>query len=74
MTNNYLTPVLLPGKSHGWRSLVGCCLCGRTGLDTTEAMQQQQQQFKKVLHMFKMMNGTIKSHYSIENVGTISQD
>ena len=19
------TPVLLPGKSHGWRSLVGCC-------------------------------------------------
>ena len=19
-------PVLLPGKSHGWRSLVGCCL------------------------------------------------
>ena len=20
----HLTPVLLPGKSHGWRSLVGC--------------------------------------------------
>ena len=30
------TPVLLPGKSHGWRSLVGCCLWGRTELDTTE--------------------------------------
>ena len=23
------TPVLLPGKSHGWRSLVGCSPCGR---------------------------------------------
>ena len=23
------TPVLLPGKSHGWRSLVGCCPWGR---------------------------------------------
>jgi len=22
------TPVLLPGKSHGWRSLVGCSLWG----------------------------------------------
>ena len=21
------TPVLLPGKSHGWRSLVGCSPC-----------------------------------------------
>ena len=24
-----LTPVLLPGKSHGWRSLVGCSPWGR---------------------------------------------
>ena len=29
--------VLLPGKSHGRRSLVGCCLWGRTEQDTTEA-------------------------------------
>ena len=35
------TPVLLPGKSHGWRSLVGCIPWGRTELDTTEATQQQ---------------------------------
>ena len=33
----HLTPVLLPGKSHGWRSLVGCSLWGRTESDTTEA-------------------------------------
>ena len=30
------TPVLLPGKSHGWRSLVGCSPWGRWGSDTTE--------------------------------------
>ena len=30
------TPVLLPGKSHGRRSLVGCCPWGREELDTTE--------------------------------------
>ena len=36
------TLVLLPGKSHGWRSLVGCRPWGRTELDTTEATQQQQ--------------------------------
>ena len=38
------TPVFLPGESHGQRSLVGCCLWGRTESDTTEATQQQQQQ------------------------------
>ena len=31
------TPVLLPGKPHGWRSLVGCHLWGRTESDMTEA-------------------------------------
>ena len=31
------TPVLLPGKSPGQRSLVGCRLWGRTESDTTEA-------------------------------------
>ena len=30
------TPVLLPGKSHGQRSLVGCSLWSREELDTTE--------------------------------------
>ena len=32
------TPVLLPGKSHGWRSLVGCSPWGRWELDTTELL------------------------------------
>ena len=30
------TPVFLPGESQGWGSLVGCCLWGRTELNTTE--------------------------------------
>ena len=30
------TPVFLPGESRGGGSLVGCCLWGRTELDTTE--------------------------------------
>ena len=30
------TPVLLPGKSHGWRSLVGCSPWGRKESDMTE--------------------------------------
>ena len=36
------TPVLLPGKSHGRWSLVGCYLWGRTESDTTETTEQQQ--------------------------------
>ena len=32
------TPVLLPGKSHGRRSLEGCSLWGHWGLDTTEQL------------------------------------
>ena len=32
------TPVLLPGKSHGRRSLVGCSPWGRWGSDTTERL------------------------------------
>ena len=32
------TPALLPGKSHGWRSLVGCSPWGLKELDTTERL------------------------------------
>ena len=32
------TPVLLPGKSHGWRSLVGCSPWGRLKSDATERL------------------------------------
>ena len=32
------TPVLLPGKSHGWRSLVGCSPWGHWRSDMTERL------------------------------------
>ena len=32
------TPVLLPGKSHGWRSLVGCSSWGREESHMTERL------------------------------------
>ena len=32
------TPVLLPGKSHGWRSLVRCSPWGRSESDMTERL------------------------------------
>ena len=32
------TPVLLPRKSHGWRSLVGCSPWGRYKSDATERL------------------------------------
>ena len=32
------TPVLLPGKSHGWRSLAGCSPWGCEELNTTERL------------------------------------
>ena len=32
------TPVLLPGKSHGWRSLVGCSPWGHEESDRTERL------------------------------------
>ena len=34
----YSTPLLLPGKSHGWRSLVGCSPWGREESDTTQQL------------------------------------
>ena len=33
------TPVLLPGKSHEWRSLVGCSPCSHKESNTTEQLQ-----------------------------------
>ena len=32
------TPALLPGKSHGWRSLVGCSPWGHKESNTTEGL------------------------------------
>ena len=59
------TPVLLPGEFQGQGSLVGCRLWGRTGSDTTEVLEQQQQQ-KSSRAMIKQMpvDDWIKTKFS----------
>ena len=45
------TPALLPGKSHGWRSVVGYSPWGRKESDTTEQLHIQQGNHLKELHI-----------------------
>ena len=42
-----LLEVFLPGESHRWRRLVGCCPQGRTELDTAEATQHAYMHWRK---------------------------
>ena len=56
------TPVFLPGKSHGQRSLVGYSLWGRTELDTTEATQQQQQQQHELSYTCEQIHISTSMH------------
>ena len=46
------TPVFLPREFHGQRSLAGYCPWGCTESDSTEVMQQQQQQTHSVSAIF----------------------
>ena len=56
------TPVLLPGKSHGWRSLVGCSPWGRKESDTTEQLH-----FHFSLSCIGEGNGNPLQHSCLEN-------
>ena len=56
------TPVLLPGKSLGWRSLVGCSPWGREELDTTERLH-----FHSSLSCFGEGNGNPLQCSCLEN-------
>ena len=44
------TPVLLPGKSHGWRSLVGCSPWGHEESDMTERLHFHTLEKEMVTH------------------------
>ena len=50
------TPLLLPGKSHGWRSLVDCSWWGREVSDTTERFH-----FHFSLHALEKEMATLSS-------------
>ena len=56
------TPVLLPGKSHGWRRLVGCSPWGREESDTTERLH-----FHFSLSCIGEGNGNPLQYYGLEN-------
>ena len=59
------TPVLFPGESHGWRSLVGCIPWGRWELDTTERLH-----FHFSLSRIGEGNGNPLQCSCLENPGT----
>ena len=56
------TPVLLPGKSHGRRSLVGCSPWGHKELDTTERLH-----FHFSLSCIREGNGNPLQYSCLEN-------
>ena len=56
------TPVLLPGKSHGQRSLVGCSSWGREQSDTTERLH-----FHFPLSCIRKGNGNPFQYSCLEN-------
>ena len=56
------TPVLLPGNSHGWRSLVGCSPWGRKESDRTERLH-----FHFSLSCIEEGNGNPLQHSCLEN-------
>ena len=49
------TPVLLPGKSHGWRSLVGYSPWGRKESDATERLHFTSLHFMRDLGTFQVV-------------------
>ena len=55
------TPVLLPGNSHGWRSLVGCSPWGRKESGTTERLH-----FHFLLSCIGEGNGNPLQHSCLE--------
>ena len=56
------TPVLLPGKSHGQRSLVGYSPCGRKESDTTE---RHGYIIINELHQIKFISPRVTVHVTI---------
>ena len=45
-------PVFLPGDSQGWGSLLGCCLWGRTELNTTEATWHTSYRWNQIICIY----------------------
>ena len=62
------TPILLPGESHGRRSLAGCSPWGHTESDTTERLSTHTHQGLNLSFMHSIaMEKAIKQHQMIQN-------
>ena len=66
------TPALLPGESQGQRSLMGCCLWGRTELDTTEVTQQQQYVLSGEMNEILVQNYSLKTEGNVKGFSLVS--
>ena len=58
------TPVLLPGKSHGQRSLVGYSPQGRKELDTTEQLHFDFRIPKLIMDIYKKQTHNFISYFT----------
>ena len=68
------TPVLMPGKSHGWRSVVGYSPWGRKELDTTERLQfQLKAPESNVRQSLKISIIHLETHGHLELLATITR-
>ena len=57
------TPVFLPGKSHGWRTLVGYSPWGRKELDKTEQLHFHFQLYSLIIYtLSKNVEGDLHIH------------
>ena len=63
------TPVLLPGKSHGRRSLVGCSPWGHEESDMTEQLHYAEDTTLTVESEEELKSPLMKVKEEIENVG-----
>ena len=61
------TPVLLPGESQGWGSLVGCRLWGHTESDTTEVTAVAATSCLMIHWCFSSYGSKNSSHFPYNN-------
>ena len=58
-------PVFLPGKSHGWRSLVGYSLWGCKESDKIEQLNQTELKMKKTSLLVLVLEGLVGLHRTL---------
>ena len=65
------TPVFLPGKSHGQRTLEGCCPQGCKELDTTEVTQHTLSSDRHDFKHLTLCTASLNSHSDSKKVSIL---